>query len=263
MSGANASTQRVQGVVAAGSNTRRVVPGAQRVGARCNDAGSAAFSPKGTMNTRPSSPRGFTLIELLVVISVIALLIGILLPVLAAARTTARRVTCSGNLRQFGIAMESYTQLFDGFYPLARPVARPFAPLSFFPSSVGPPLAGTELPELTETLRSVGLDEPEATDPNTVYHCPDDETIFPASANSYAYSGFLRGETLQEMLARGFIASRNMDASDIFVMMDFDGEEGGSDFLRLDGTTVPVPKRHFKRNILFADGHVGFDLGTP
>ena len=214
---------------------------------------------------KPPSPRGFTLIELLVVISIVALLIGILLPVLAAARTTARRVTCSGNLRQFGVAMESYTQLFDGFYPLARPVAKPFAPYSYHPASSGAPLAGTELPELTETLASVELEEPVRTNPNTVYHCPDDETVFPVSGNSYAYSGFLRGETLQEMLSRGFMARRNMDASDVFVMMDFDGEEGGSDFTLLPapdgpGGTLNVAKRHFKRNILFADGHVGFDL---
>ena len=222
------------------------------------------------MTTRRSHARtgrrcGFTLIELLVVISIIALLIGILLPVLAAARTTARRVTCSGNLRQFGIAMESYTQLFDGYYPLARPVAKPFAPYSYYPASITSVAPGTELPEFTATMKSVELDVPRTTNPSTVYHCPDDETVFPVSANSYAYSGFLRGETLQEMLARGFIARRNMDASDIFVMMDFDGEEGGSDFVLLPapdgpGGTLSVPKRHFKRNILFADGHVGFDL---
>lgn len=219
------------------------------------------MSPRRVCNLR----RAFTLLELLVVISVIAVLVGLLLPVLAAARTTAKRVTCSGNLRQFGIAMEIYTQRFDGFYPLARPVAKPFAPFSFYPASFGPPLAGTELPELTQTLRSVDLDVPTPSDPSTLYRCPDDDTIFPISANSYAYSGFLRGETLQEMLSRGFIASRNMDASDIFVMMDFDGEEGGSEFTLLPepdgpGGTLTVPKRHFKRNILFADGHVGFDL---
>ncbi len=216
---------------------------------------------------RSSRPRGFTLIELLVVISIIALLIGILLPVLAAARTTARRVTCSGNLRQFGIAMEVYTQLFDGFYPLARPVAKPFAPYSYYPASITTVPPGTELPELTTTLKSVELEVPKKDNPNSIYHCPDDETVFPVSANSYAYSGFLRGESLQEMLSRGFIASRNMDASDIFVMMDFDGEEGGSDFTLLPapdgpGGTLNVPKRHFKRNILFADGHVGFDLNN-
>lgn len=59
---------------------------------------------------------GFTLIELLVVISIIALLIGILIPSLGAARDTARRVACSSNLRQFGIAFTTYSADNAGWY---------------------------------------------------------------------------------------------------------------------------------------------------
>ncbi|MFA9480127.1 type II secretion system protein [Phycisphaerales bacterium AB-hyl4] len=57
---------------------------------------------------RPTRFAGFTLIELLVVISIIAVLVGILLPALAHARAAARRAVCGSNIRQLAIANTTY-----------------------------------------------------------------------------------------------------------------------------------------------------------
>ncbi|MGF1633943.1 MAG: type II secretion system protein [Phycisphaerae bacterium] len=64
---------------------------------------------------------GFTLVELLVVIGIIAVLIGILLPVLGGAQKRAREVVCQSNIRQLATGVGMYVQEFKGFMPVYLP----------------------------------------------------------------------------------------------------------------------------------------------
>ncbi len=65
----------------------------------------------------PRRHSAFTLIELLVVISIIALLVGILLPALNAARKTAQTAVCLSNLRQTGIGIHGYATDYESATP--------------------------------------------------------------------------------------------------------------------------------------------------
>jgi len=141
---------------------------------------------------------GFTLIELLVVIGIIAILIGILVPVLSAARSRGRRTACSNNLRQLMVAMRSYLDGSGDIYPFG----------SFMPSIDPFPIENGEAILIPDVLADhIGPDP-------KVFACPGDigaidrgpphgnKTYYSTEKSSYEYRSRLGGRSLKQVLDR-------------------------------------------------------------
>src|SRR5688500_14768332 len=107
------------------------------------------------------SRRAFTLVELLAVLGIIALLISILVPVVASARSRAAATACKSNLRSVGQAIRMYLDEHKDRYPAAAALP-----------SVNP----DKLPTLMDCLRKYVTKSPDAD--MEVFRCPSDEETF-------------------------------------------------------------------------------------
>lgn len=119
--------------------------------------------------TKPINIYNFTIVELLVVISIIIILAGLLMPTLNKARDKAKSINCVVNLKQIGIAIQTYTVDFDGYYP-----AKCTSQLTATSSSR----------KLITIMLSNYIP---AT--SMVYHCPDEyEGLFKTEKTSYMWN---------------------------------------------------------------------------
>ena len=133
--------------------------------------------------------RAFTLIELLVVIAIVALLLGILVPALGAARARARAAVCSSHLHQMSLAttlyLDEHKQVFWPYYTDVTGGRK-----WWFGFEAGGPGSGTKRP-LDKTQAALA---PYISTTSDLFQCPDfpynDPNYFPKFAQRSASLGF-------------------------------------------------------------------------
>ncbi len=174
----------------------------------------------------------FTLVELLVVMAIIGLLVSLLIPTMQTTMDKAKSITCMGNLRQIGLAVNLYVVDHDGTYPFVE--SDPSDPV--YPSQE------TEAKPIKDALTPYGITP-------QVLRCPMDQggasSYFQTKGSSYQWVPILDGETKVNPRIYTPRGAFTVSPSMIRICMDYE----------------PV---HFNRcNRLYGDGHVVAQLVDP
>lgn len=174
--------------------------------------------------------KGFTVVELLVSISIIAVLMGLLVPAVMSSREAARRTQCRSNMKQIGIGIEMYLDQTVGWqkYPYAAIVP------SFNPSSL-------PLPEVLGMYVEKNA---------AVFSCPDDTFYFNTEKISFEYNrDRIAGLRKHEIASR-----QNRPLTEVPILWDLAPVHGY--WFSPSPWVAPINAPPKTRNMLFADGHV-------